>query len=791
MQFTGESADREEIISSNIDQTAQIVAYRDAELQAFFKRPVRIISTSWLQASSFNLLFDPWTLFFADPRVINRLTNYNLVRCKLCVKFVLSGNPFLYGKLIASYMPYPTLTSNSTTTNDGRNPHGTGVATELVLATQRPYVSLTPMESTGACMELPFFNTQAWFNTQNASWVDFGKISMQVMNQLKHANGGSESISVNIFAWAEDIEMAIPTSVAAYGMVAQSGRDEYTGPISKPASVLGRAVARARNAPVIAPYAMATSVAAGSVATIANLLGYSKPLNLSQSTRMANQPISMLAVAEGDDNSEKLTIDPKQGVSIDTRIMGLAGEDEMSIDYIARKESYLTTLNWAVGAASETQLMSVPVTPMHYAHWGTTPAASVIAPTAIAAAALPFKKWRGTIKFRFEVICTPYHKGSLRLLYDPYYQDSNSKFNVNYTKIIDLAECKDFEIGVSWCAADMVRSVATPNFSNTNNTWNTATQYIPSTSTDNGVLTLLVLNKLTAPQDTINNDVGINVYVRAGDDFELYEPISTGLSSLCMVPQSGFENFEDEDMMYLTVGHPTDGADIAKVVIGERIVNFRALLKRFAHYCSYSGAAVSGTSANISSLVCRDFPVCRGVDTAGIHFSTGLTLRANIVTNCLLAYLATMFAGYRGGLRYKHVYEQLGATTVPFNASFAVRNATTAIQGNINSTALDATALSTFAVATSASFNASANGSAITFSALKPVQEIEVPYYANSRFAYVRPLRYNVAGPSHTVTVNTTRSTQPVIHSFISVAEDFNFGFFVGSNLWYGDYIVA
>lgn len=791
MQFTGESAQRQEIVSSNIDQTAQLVAYKDAELESFFKRPVRIVTSSWLQASSFNLLFDPWALYFADPRVINRLTNYNLMRCKLCVKFVLSGNPFLYGKLIASYMPYPVITSNSTTTNDGRNPHGTGVPQELILATQRPYVSLTPQESTGACMELPFFNSQAWFQTQNASWVDFGKISMQVMNQLKHANGGTESISVNIFAWAEDIEMAIPTSVAAYGMIAQSGRDEYTGPISKPASILGRAVARARNAPVIAPYALATSVAAGSVASISNLLGYSRPTNLDHPMRMVNQPISMLAVGEGTDNSEKLTIDPKQGVSIDTRVMGLAGEDEMSIDFIARKESYLTTITWPVGAASETQLLSIPVTPMHYAHWGSTPAAAVITPTALAAAALPFKKWRGTLKFRFEVICTPYHKGSVRLLYDPYYQDSNSKFNVNYTKIMDLAECKDFEIGVSWCSPEMVRSVATPNFSNTSNTWSTATQYVPSQGTDNGVLTLLVLNKLTAPQDTINNDVGINVYVRAGDDFELYEPINTGISAICMVPQSGYENFEDEDMMYLTVGHPSDGADVAKVVVGERIVNFRALLKRYAHYCSYSGAGVAGLSANITSLVCRDFPVARGSDAAGIHVSAGLAERANIVTNCLLAYLASMYAGYRGGIRYKHVYEQLGAATVPFNASFVVRNSSIAPQGNINSVALDSTLLSAFALQTSASFNASANGSAITFTALKPVQEIEVPYYANSRFAYVRPLRFNVSGPSHTVTVNTTRNTQPVIHSFISVAEDFNFGFFVGSNLWYGDYVVA
>lgn len=795
IQFAGEAPQREEIISSNIDKTAEIVAYRDAELESFFKRPVRIVTTTWTQGSSFNYLFDPWALFFADARVINRITNYNLVRCKLCVKFVLSGNPFLYGKLIASYMPYPGETSNSTTTNDGRNPHGTGVTTELVLATQRPYVSLTPTESSGACMELPFFCKEAWFQTQNASWVGFGKIAMQAMNYLKHANGGSESISVNIFAWAEDIEMAIPTSMAAYGLVAQSGMDEYTGPISKPATTLSNAVSRARNAPIIAPYAMATSAAAGAVAGIANLLGYSKPNNLRNATRMSNNPISMFTVCEGEDNSEKLTIDPKQNVSIDTRIMGLSGVDEMSIDFIARKESYLTTLNWAVGAGSDTQLMSLPVTPMHYRHWGSTPVANTITPTAIAAAALPFKKWRGTIKFRFEVICTPYHKGSLRLLYDPYVQDVNSKFNVNYTKVIDLAECKDFEIGVSWCAPSMVRNVATPNFSNTEDTWYTSTKFTPSTLSDNGVLTLLVLNQLTAPQDTINNDVGINVYVRAGDDFELYEPVSSGIASICMVPQSGYADFESEDMNYLTIGHPTDGSEIAKVVIGERVVNFRQILKRFAHYASFSGATTTGaagTTANISSLTIRNYPLCRGSDASGVHSSTGLAKRANIITNCLLAYLGSMYAAYRGGIRFKHVIEQVGTNTVPFNASFVVRNATVGTTSNIVNTTLDVTALSTFAYTTSASFSGSANGSAITLVNLKPVQEVELPYYVNARFNLVRPYRYNDAtGETHSMSTNNTRTTAPVVHSFISTAEDFNFGFFVGSNLWYGDYVVA
>jgi hypothetical protein len=794
MDFTGESPQEDEVVKSQIDGTSRLAAYYDAELASFFKRPVRIYSGVWSQAASFNALIDPWALFFADPRVINRITNYNLVRCNLCVKFVLSGNPFLYGKLIASYMPYPVELSNSTTTMDGRNPHGTGIATELVLATQRHYISLTPMESNGACMRLPFFNKVSWFQSQNASWVDFGKISIQTMNLLKHANGGTESVSLNIFAWAEDMELSVPTSSPAYGMVAQAGGDEYSGAISRPASVLAKAVSKLRNVPVIGPYAMATTVAAKTLAAGAGALGYCRPVQIGGPTKMSNNPLAEFAITDSDDTSEKLTVDPKQGVTIDTRVMGLSGEDEMGVLRIAQVESFLTTVTWPVGTATDTRLFAAPVTPMHYVHWGSTPSATTITPTAIAAASLPFTKWRGTIHFRFEVICTPYHKGRLRLLYDPYDQASLTKFNVNYTKIIDLAETREFEIAVSWTNSDQLRLVNSPDFTNTNNTFSTTAAFAPSSLYDNGVLTLVILNQLTAPQDTINNDIGINVYVRAGDDFELFEPTASGLTAVCMVPQSSYEDFETGDMSALSIGHPTDGSDLAKVVIGERVVSFRALLKRYAHYISESTAVASGTSANIASATYRNYPLSRGSDPInGLHFSVGLAKRVNIVTNCLLAYLGTMYAAYRGSIRYKHVYEQVGATTVPLNSSIVIRNTTPTATSLLALATLDVTQIATTALTTSASFAGTAAGAAVAFSNLKPVIEIEAPYYNGSRFATTRPLGLTntTTGESHRYSVNVTRSTSAVVHSFIGIGEDFTFGYFIGSNLWYKDYMVA
>lgn len=779
------------MVPSVMDPTRQIASYHDAELAKFFARPVRIFSGTWEQASAFNQLIDPWALFFADPRVINRVTHFSLARCSLCVKFILSGNPFLYGQLMASYMPYPVETSTSAAINDGRNPHGTGVPTELVLASQRHKVLLTPMMSEGACMRLPFFNKNNWFQTQINDWVNFGNISIQVINQLKHANAGTEGVSVNIFAWAEDMELSVPTSTPAFGLVAQAGMDEYVGSVSRPASILSRAIARARNVPTLGPYAMATSVAAGAVSGAAAALGYSRPPALGSAMPMSVDPFTNFASTDAPDLSSKLTVDSKQGVTIDTRVMGLAGEDELGILRMAQVESYLTTFTWPVSQAADSLLFSMPVTPMLYSHWGAVPSATVVAPTALAAASFPFAKWRGTVKIRFQIICTPYHKGRLRVLYDPYAQASLTKFNVNYTKIVDLSEENDFEMCVSWADDKMVLAVDTPNFvAGTNNPWSTTAAYTPSQLYDNGVLSVVVMNALTAPNDTINNDIGINVFVRAGDDFELYEPDAYKMSGICMVPQAGYDL--DSSIEELSIGEPTDGTDLAKVVIGERIVSFRQLLKRYVHYTSGIHTSL-GVPVTYCLTNFRDFPVGPGTDPDGLYTSVGLGGKVNVVSLTLLTYLASMFVGYRGALRYKHfeMSQKAGLPGDNLLTVFRLNRPTTSTLPTI----YVSTVVSTIAHALD-SIVKHANsfaGCAVAKRNGKSVVEVELPYYSPNRFELVRPLRRKAtSGLSHQLlsdclAINNAEETV----SWVSVGEDFTYGYFVGANLWYQYYLVV
>jgi hypothetical protein len=56
---------------------------------------------------------------------------------------------------------------------------------------------------------------------------------------------------------------------------------------------------------------------------------------------------------------------------------------------------------------------------------------------ACGAAAMPFKYWSGSMKYRFQVVCSAFHRGRIAVVYDPQWIDYNPggvEANTNYMK---------------------------------------------------------------------------------------------------------------------------------------------------------------------------------------------------------------------------------------------------------------------------------------------------------------------------------------------------------------------
>ena len=551
-------------VDSMPDSTFGQADLSDARLEDFFKRPIKIASYEWGTNNLIFEKFNPWTLYFENTRILNRIANFSLLRAKLHLKVLINGNGFHYGRAILSYLPLKQL--------DDFTVDRSFFQQDIIAASQRPHIYLDPTTSQGGDMVLPFFFFKNALSIPENEWREMGEMTLQSINDLKHANGATDRVTISVFAWAEDITLSMPTASNPIALSPQCGEepldpqaDEYgTGPISRPASLVSRWAGALRSAPLLAPYARATEIAASAVAATAKIFGYSRPAILSDIVPYKPTYVGNLANTNVPDSVQRLTLDAKQEVTIDPRTVGLGSADELAITPIACRESYVTSFPWRISANSEQLLWNSEVTPIM---WSENSAASPseIHMTPSCWVSVPFMYWRGSMEFRFQIVASQYHKGRIKIVWDPYFPATN-EYVTNYTWILDLAEEKDCTVKIGWgnqlgyCYSDTPGLFFPPH--------KTTPIISPPTGAANGILSVYVVNELTVPNSVANNDIEINVFTKMCDDFEVADPTSSKLE--CYSYFLLFFNPAQKDALVQAAGYPYGIAALCKRIDEEK-----------------------------------------------------------------------------------------------------------------------------------------------------------------------------------------------------------------------------
>jgi hypothetical protein len=780
----------------------------DDSLGNFFERPIKTTAYSWNTGATLFASFNPWQDFFENPRVINRITNYNLLRCKLHVKFILNGNSFHYGRAIASYTP---LHNYDSFTKD----RGFFIE-DVVAASQRPHIYLDPTQSQGGTLELPFVWERNALSIPGMEWRDMGEMIIHGMQPLKHANGATDSVTVSVFVWASDVVLSVPTSNQPGALVPQFGdydehvfdaqADEYgQGIISKPAAIIARAAGAFASVPGIGMYAKATQLAASAVSAIASTFGYSRPIVVSDI--ISNKPtiLGNIANTNAADTSTKLTLDAKQELCIDTRTFGLDGTDEMALKSIATRESWLTSFAWDIAFPAERQLFTSEVNPYIWAELPIGGFDEYHMP-ACCFAALPFKHWRGTMKYRFQVVCSAFHKGRLKITYDPSYPLTN-EYNTNYTRIIDISEERDFTVEIGWGQPWPFlqhRNMFTGGVIYRIN--NVPLGGAPGEFA-NGIISVHVVNELTVPNSIVDNDIAVNVFVSAGDDIEFVNPDDSQLEDLTwFAPQWGEYTYEaqsgDGDMPVET----NDSAPISQgvdeviapmlstsdntldVFFGDPVVSFRQCLKRYNYCNTLSNNTVTGKVSTLYTL--SNFPMYKGRAPGAVNFpALPLGSTYNYAKTTLLNYVTPAFTCRRGGLRWKYFKQSTGNEPT---LMYATRDPSPTLTYG-QSTDFDRLANETSTVVTQYEtwrYPTMWSGSTLTSTLHNPTIEVELPYYENVRFSMAKQANVTstlIRTAFHTLFVrwNIVSTDYAAIQTFVSVGEDFSLGFFTGAPVAY------
>lgn len=806
MEFTDLTPQPEIQLSSVDAPTSDIGEYHDVELNNFMSRPIRIANITWTYGAAINGVLNPWTLFFTDTRVKNRLAFYNLLKCKLCVKFVVNGNAFQYGQMFVDYLPLTSYTVNGVVLNDDVSPVDTTSLIYPNVQTHRDYIKIRPLDSLGACMSLPFYWPNNFMSIPLEEWKYMGDLRYFTVNPVLHANNASATDPpiISVFAWAEDVKISVPTSAPPATLLPQAGT-EVVGAISGPATALSRIAGSLANVPVIGSYARATAMAASGIGSVAKMFGFSRPPIESAIAPMKPDYVGNLANTDRPENVAKLTIDSSQEVTIDPSVTGINRGDELSIKSIASRETYLTQFTWDYTQGPDSYLFHIRVNPLLHALVPGYTVTRAIYPTGVEFASIPFKYWRGSLKFRFEVIGSKFHKGRIRTIFDPVQIPNVANFNVNYQNVLDLDSSTESEVTVRWTVPQPVLKCGTLSLSSVKY-GGPATP--PVYGEDNGALYLYVLNNLSVPSQSLaaaDCQVYVNVYVSACDDFELFVPDDVNLSSLTtavpfepssdveMVPSSG-----EETVSSWEVGELNSDPNFNLVMFGEQYTTFRSLLKRYASYCNYLFLSTASTNLAKIVLSVRRVPLPPGNDASGINTVTNLlgaavTQPGNLVRTSLLHHLMYAFSGMRGSFRYKYQFIT-NASSTPSNALLTtLRLGSTVSTAPIVSLVGASTAITNDSWALSTLRDRLWNGAVMTNTGRQPLLEIEDPYYENYRFIHPKTYMRNDVSVSggHSITCYTSSfgAFGNYVRSMVATGEDFNLMYYTGPGyLWTSAY---
>lgn len=736
-------------VISEFDDTYAHGESLDVPLGDFLRRPVRLTTQTWDVGAGLNFTIDPWSTFLLDDRVRRRLEGFKHVRGHLRIRAVVTGNPFQYGRAILAYEPWGQVSN-----------FGIGNVNQRcaqMLLSQQPHIYIDASTSQGGEMTLPFFSPYNWIDLTNALGTDMGILRLVDFTPLSSINGFAGSTTISLYAWMDDAVICTPTSADYSAVTYQGEMGEQL--VSKPASAVAKAAGLLSRIPLIRPYAIATEMAATTIGNIASIFGYSRPQVGTNLSKYKTFDAGELSTTNTHEAVARLALDAKGQLTIDPRTVGLNGIDEMSIPYVVSREALIASPSWEQTDLQGTSIFSMGVSPVyHVIDTTSTPVKNTVPPCT--GVSLMFERWRGEMIYRFSIVASNVHRGKLLVQYDPVRQSSNIPTNEVYSRVIDIAETRDFEIPVKWHATTSWLRTWVPSFGDTTDRgFANNGNYTPNPIWHNGSISISVLTPLTSPDTTGSTEVRILVFPRGGHDLEFAAPSDFAGRNITLrstdtneSPQGANHGEEAEegtapphaveqkDPMGTQTTPVNDHTN--EVFFGESVVSLRSFLRR------YRAQADDG----LNNLV-----------AAGTAGSTPLRVPVrepvySDLTVPLREWILSAYVGWRGSIRQKFIPRTRGL-------AFACARG--------------------YNFTTNSALLRPDRGGFVNADAL----ETEIPYYNSKRFSLTRQAPHwatatnlDSVDPNNSATLYNALngSADTVGYTFSATGEDFATFFFLG-----------
>lgn len=756
-------------VPAHKDDTYNMLHNDEIGLHDFLSRPIRIAQYDWDAYTTINIqTVSVVKQLLENKRISNRVNNFSFLSATVHVRVIVTGVPQHYGHAIASLNPWYDVDTNF----DLAGGMGGPTLNQLV---QLPHIFIDPSTSTAGEISIPLitpFNALALDDEESIKsvvglhWMSF--------TGLGNVQGGNAGAHIAFWAWMSDVKISNPTSGDLPYLEAQSGDEYGKAPVSKAASTVANYAGLMTEIPVIGPYARATEMVASHTARIAELFGFSRPNALKTEIPHQHKNIGNLVNGNFEDTSTKLTLDSKAEVTIDPCVSGVSLTDEMSITSICSREGYLGAFSWTSEQANGQPIARMRVTPALTREINSTGIEPTVGPlvdlTPMGFVSNAFRKWRGSLRFRFVVAASHFHKGRIRIVFEPRNAlgilAGNTQWaaesNINQSYILDLSSTKELIVTVPWASNKSYLTCSTTGLRDMHDFGNPQSLALfDDVDYFNGSLGVHVLTPITAP--TTAASVRILVFVSAGEDIEFAEPANSFANMIWTgwEPQSGAEPGPSLGSDVLTGNQltltPEDnhGQDIlgtrikaeneklALIHYGERIVSIRQLLKRYVHHSHCLLQALPGV--NQWRWVNCDFPYYKGWDANSLTRDTDNNAY-NYARDSFMAYFALAYLGRRGSIRQKYIISSSESEGIAYRDAYVCR-APNLSEGQVINQAFRMDSASTVADNINNGFDTRAGATGV-YLPFNNCIEAETPYYSPLRFKFAKQLQHNINPPS-------------------------------------------
>lgn len=666
----------------------------DANFSDWFSRPVRIQKFTWAENATFGQTFNPWVDYFSSPEIYAKLKGFSRLRCKLKIKLIINASPFQYSLGMMSYRPLCGTSDSNAFSGGAFNISTTNTTNAYMVHSQYPHVMFKPQLSEGCEMELPFLYFKDWIDTSDSNILsnelrDMGRMTLQSFVPLYTASSSAAAnpITISVYAWAEDIALSGPT------MGLQS--DEYSDrPVSTVASAIAKSAGALSGVPYIGPYARATQMVAGALGSAAHWFGFSNPPVIDAVRNVRISYASNMASPEISTQIEKISMDPKNELNVDSRTVGLDGTDEMAFSHIMSGDTWFNSCTWRATDTPDAYLFSTHVTPFMYnneSYVTTTYSANAMQVHMVPATMLGqmFDYWTGPVKFKFIVAASKFHRGRVRLTYDPQGPWTAGQLGTArlHQHVWDISECDTFEFEVPFMASTtFLQCDPTPSTGSSTAKPSSAAEF-PAMAYNskffNGTLQLSVMNELTA---SVGSDVTIQCFVSSPKvQFASPKDISSTSSFMLVSPQSDDVDGGVESVQISAI--PTSDK-VFSTYMGESVVSIRSLLHRAVYWDSIRPNLIgsiklpsfSGYSSTYRSLVNKwciprlplptyNVPLDAVANTQRLQNNlypwtsyaggvSGYTGYGSAAHTTYITLMSSCYAGWRGSIVWRGVYSQ-------------------------------------------------------------------------------------------------------------------------------------